>query len=97
MPNRLAEHAGHDALGCPFHELECKRAIDAVAHEEELPYAEVVHQSQLVVGEGSPRVVGRDRSDGLAALRVPLIHRNAAEVVLELLHRVEYLGRPIAD
>ncbi len=34
---------------------------------------------------------------GLAADRVALVHGNAAEVVLELLHRVENLVRPIAD
>src|SRR5712691_733543 len=82
---------------CPTHELESKRATDAVAHEEELPYAEVIHQPELVVGEGSPRVVDRDRSAGLAAVRVALVHRNAAKFVLEFLHGVEHRGRPIAD
>ena len=60
MPDRLAEHAGHDALGGPLHELEGKRAADAVAHEEELPDAEVIHQPELVVGEGAPGVVDWD-------------------------------------
>src|SRR5438128_9193164 len=40
MPDRLTEHAGHDALGGPLHELEGKRAPDAVAHEAELPDAD---------------------------------------------------------
>ena len=97
MPDRLAEHAGHDALGCPLHELEGKRAADAVAHEEELADAEVIHQPELVVGEGAPGVVDRDRAAGLAAVGVALVHRDAAEVVLELLHRVDHRGRPVAD
>ena len=61
MPNGLAEDAGHDALGRPFHELERERSADAVAHEEELVDAQVVQQRQLVVGESPPRVIDRDR------------------------------------
>ena len=57
----------------------------------------MVHQPQLVVGEGAPRVGDRDRSTGLAAVGVALVHGNAAEVVLERLHGVEHRGRPIAD
>ena len=80
MPDRLAEHAGHDAIGCPLLELEGKRAPDAVAHEEELLDAEVIHQPELVVGEGAPGVVDRDRAAGLAAVGVALVHRDAAEI-----------------
>jgi hypothetical protein len=97
VPDRLAEHAGHDAVGGSLHELEGKRTTDAVAHEEEFPDAEVVHQPQLVGGEGAPRVVDGDRPAGLAAVRVALVHRDAAEVVLELLHGIEHRGGPIAD
>ncbi len=97
MPNRLAEHRGHDAFRSSFHELEGKRATDAIAHEAELIDPEVVHQPQLVVGEGPPRVINRNRSARLAAIGVALVHRNAAEIVLEFLHGVEDLVRPIAD
>ena len=45
---------------------------------------EMVHQPELVVGEGVPRVVDRDRAGGLAAVGVALVHRDAAELVLEL-------------
>src|SRR5262249_43833834 len=64
---------------------------------KELPEAEVVHQAQLVGGEGAPRVMDRDRPAGLAAVGVALVHRDAAELVLECFHRVEHRGRPIAD
>src|SRR5580700_3621179 len=57
----------------------------------------MVHQPKLVIGEGVPRVVGRHRTRGLAAIGIALVHRDAAEVVLEFFHRVDYRGRPIAD
>jgi hypothetical protein len=97
MADRLAEHAGDDPLGGPLHQLQGKRAADAVAHKEELRDAEVVHQPQLVVGEGAPRVVDRDRAARFAAIGVALIHRDAAEVVLERRHRIKHGGRPIGD
>src|SRR6202043_660686 len=78
-------------------ELSGKTAADAVAHVEELTDAEMVHQPQLVVGEGVPRVAGGDRAAGFAAIRVALVHRDAVEIVFESLHRVEDSGRPIAD
>src|SRR5260370_26141471 len=97
MPNRLAEHAGHDAVGSPLHELESKRTTDTVAHEEELSDAEVVHQSQLVVGKGSPRIINRDRAAGFTAVCLALVHRDASELVFQSLHGVEHRGGPIAD
>src|SRR2546428_12104993 len=96
MPDRLAQHRGHDALWGPLDELEPERSADAVAHVEELLHADVVHQPQLVVREGAPGVAGRNRSRGLAAVRIALIHRDAAEVALERFHRVEHRGRPVA-
>src|SRR5436309_16104324 len=96
MPDWLAQYRGHDALGGPLDELEPERSADAVAHVEELLHAEVVHQPQLVVREDAPGVAGRNRSRGLAAVRIALIHRDAAEVALEHFHRVEHRGRPVA-
>src|SRR5213594_3247231 len=96
MPDRLAQHGGHDTLGGPLDELEPERSADAVAHVEELLRAEVVHQPQLVVREGAPGVAGGNRSRGFAAVRIALIHRNAAEVALERFHRVEHRGGPVA-
>src|SRR5262249_39779484 len=53
-------------------------------------------QPQLVVREATPRVADGNRPRGLAAVRVALVHRDAAEVVLERFHRVEHRGRPVA-
>src|SRR5262245_18766786 len=97
MPDTLAKHGGDDAIGRAFEELPGKTAADAVAHIEEFADAEVVHQPQLIVSEGVPRVVGRHRTGTLAAISVALVHCDAAEVVLEGLHCVEHGGRPIAD
>src|SRR5207248_6087682 len=47
--------------------------------------------------EGAPGVVDRDRAARFAAVGVALVHRDAAEIVLELLHRVDHRGRPVAD
>src|SRR3954452_10865587 len=52
---------------------------------------------QLVIGEGAPRVIDRDRTGGFAAAGVALVHGDAPEVVFENLHRVEHRGRPVAD
>ena len=62
MPDGLAEHGGDDAVGRSLQELAGKAAADAVAHVEEFADAEVVHQPELVVGKGVPRVAGRDRA-----------------------------------
>ena len=97
MPNGLAEHSGDDTLGRSLQELAGKAAADAVAHIEELADAEVVHQPELVVGEGIPRVAGRDRPGGFAAIRVALVHRDAAEIVFEGLRGIEHGSGPIAD
>ena len=57
----------------------------------------MVHQPELIVCEGVPRIVNRHRARRLAAIGVALVHRDAMEVVLKGLHRVEHGGRPIAD
>src|SRR6266851_65349 len=97
VPDALAKHSSDDTLGRAFEELPGKTAADAVTHIEEFADAEVVRQPQLVVGERVPRVAGRDRAGGLAATRVALVHRDAAEVPLERLRRVKHRGGPIAD
>ena len=97
VADRLAQHGRDDAVRRPLHQLERKRAADAVAEEEELADAEMVHQPQLVVGESVPRIVDRDRAGGFAVGGVALIHRDEAEVVLEFLHRVDDRVWPIAD
>ena len=97
MPDALAEYRGGDAAGRAFEQLAGKAAADAVAHIEELADAEMVHQPELVVGEGVPRVAGRDRAGGFAAIGVALVHRDNAEVAFQGLGRVEHGGRPVAD
>ncbi|MGC2413095.1 MAG: hypothetical protein WA459_10420 [Stellaceae bacterium] len=91
------EHRRDDAVGRPLQELPGEAAADAVTHEEELADAEMVHQPELVVGEGIPGVLGRHRPRRLAAVGVALVHRDAAEVVLEFFHRIDRGGRPHGD
>ena len=97
MPDRLAEHPGNNAIGRPLHQLQRKRSADAVAEKEELANAEVVHQPQLIVGKGIPGVIDRDWTGGIATCGIALVHRDAMEIVLELLHRVDDRVLPIAD
>ena len=51
--------------------------------------AQVIHQAELVVGVGVPGPVDLERAGGLAAVGVAQVGRDAAILVLELLHRVE--------
>jgi len=44
-----------------LHELDGKAARDAVAHEEELPDGEMVHQPELIIGE---RAQGSSTANG---------------------------------
>ena len=97
VPDGLVENRGGDPVRRPLQQLAGKAAADAVAHEEELADAEMVHQAELVISESVPGVLGRDRAGRLAAIGVALIHRDAAEVVLELFHRIDRSGRPVAD
>ena len=97
IPDGLVEHRRDDAVGRTLQELAGKAAADAVAHEKEFADAEMVHQPELVVGERVPRILGRDRAGRLAAIGVALVHRDNAEIVLELFHRIDRGGRPVAD
>jgi hypothetical protein len=97
MAHGLAEHGGHDALRRSLQQLAGEAAADAVAHVEEFADPEMVHQPKLVVGECVPRVLDRHRTGGIAAIGIALIHGDAAEVVLELFHRIENGGLPVAD
>src|SRR5216684_3682032 len=59
--------------------------------------AEVVHQADMVVSKGVPRPVRFERPGGLAALGVAQIGRDDAELPLELVERVERVGREARD
>jgi len=96
MSDRLAQHGSHDAIRSPLDQLESERPPNAVAHVKEFLDAEVVHQPQLVIRKRAPGIAGGNRSRGLAAVRVALIHRDAAKVILERFHRVEDRGGPVA-
>src|SRR4029077_17774085 len=93
----LAEDSSDDAVGRPLHQLPGEAAADAVAHVKEFADAEVIHQPKLVVGERIPRVIDRHWAGRFTAIGVALVHCDAAEIVLERLHRVEDRARPIAD
>src|ERR1700722_15437927 len=97
MADSLAEDSSNDAVGSPLHQLAGKATADAVAQVEELADAEVIHQPELVVGERIPRVINRHGAYGFAVVGVALVHGDAAEVVLEYLHRVEHRSGPVND
>ena len=66
-------------------------AADAVAHVEELADAEMVHQPELVVGEGVPRVVDRDRAGRIAAVGVALVHGDGRVIMRPIVKCLERL------
>ena len=55
MPDRLAQDRGDDALRCALHQLHRERAADAVAEEQELVDAEMVHHAELIGRRTRPR------------------------------------------
>src|SRR6516225_9882604 len=97
VPDRLAQDRGDHARRRTLYQLHPERAADAVAKENELADAEMVHHTELVVGEGVPRIVDRNRAGRVAVGGVALVHGDHAEVVLELLHDVDHRGWPDAD
>ena len=97
VADRLTQHRRDDGCPAPLHQLHAERAADAVAEEKELADAEMVHHAELVVGEGVPRIVDRNRAGRIAVAGVALVHGDHAEVVLELRHDVDHRGRPVAD
>jgi hypothetical protein len=80
MSDGLHEHPSHDAVGRTLYQLHGKASPDAVAHEEELVNAKVVHQPQLVVGESAHRSsigIGPLDSPPLAFLWSMVMQRNS--------------------
>src|SRR5439155_22539378 len=80
-PQRLSQY-----YGPPIRHESCQTTDTAV-----------LHQPELVVGARIPGVVDRHRAGCLAAIGVALVHRDAAEVVRERLHRVDHRAWPVAD
>ena len=80
-------------FGRPPQEVPDEGAADAEAHHHELLDAQVIHQTEMVVGIGIPRPVDLERAGGLPAVSVAQVRRDAAELSLELLDRVEGTGQ----
>ena len=57
----------------------------------------MIHQAEVIVRVGVPRPVDVQRSRGLAAFGVAQIGRDNAKLVLELVHRIERMGREPRD
>src|SRR6266852_2351616 len=57
----------------------------------------MIHQADMIVGIGVPGPVHFQRPRGLAALGVAQIGRDHAELALELVERVERVGREARD
>src|SRR5215472_16119363 len=97
VPYRLAQDGGDHARRRAFHQLHPERAADAIAEEEKLADAKMVHHAELVVGESVPGIVDRNRAGRVTVGGVALVHSDHAEVVLELLYDVDHGGWPYAD
>src|SRR5207247_1393655 len=64
-------------------------AANAEAHHHELLDAEVIHQTELVIGVRIPRPIDLERAGGLAAVGVAQVRCDAAVLSFELLDRIE--------
>src|SRR5262245_3846937 len=91
-PAGLHHRGRDDALRSPPNEIVNHRPADAEAHDHELADAEVVHQSELVVGVGVPGAIDLQGTAGLARVGVAQIGADTAKVVLVPFHRVEGRG-----
>src|SRR5436309_2699020 len=70
---RLRQYGGDDAAGGPLQQVPDEGAADAEAQHHELPDAEVIHQTDMIVGIGVPRPVDLEGAGGLAAIGVAQI------------------------
>src|SRR5438128_7626849 len=93
----LRRHGGDDAVTGPLQQVPDERAADAEAEHHEFPDAEMIHQAEMIVGISVPWPVHFKRPRGLAALGVAQIGRDNAELALELVERVERVGREARD
>src|SRR6266446_3599558 len=92
-PAGLRRHGGDNAVTGPLQQIPDERAADAEAEHHEVPDAEMIHQAEMIVGIGVPWPVHCKRPRGLAALGVAQIGRDHAALALELVERVERVGR----
>src|SRR5205823_411055 len=91
----LRQHSRDNTIGRTLQETPYERAADAETHHHELVDAQMIHQSELVVGVGIPRPVDLDRAGGLARGGIAQVRRDAAILSLELRNGVE--GRVAAE
>src|SRR5690606_21467516 len=73
----------------PLQQVPDEWAADAEAEHHEPVDPEVVHQAELVVGEGVPRPVDLERAERLAVVGVAQVQCDAAVRVRELFQRIE--------
>ena len=95
MPDRLAEHTGHNTARGVLHELEHEGAADAAAEHHEFTYAEMIHKPQLIRGECAPWICRVQRTTGFALVGIPLVHGDDVVVVLEGIEEVVDGGLPV--
>ncbi len=85
----LRQHGGDDAVAHALDQVPDQRLADAITQHHEFLRAEMIHQADMVVGEGVPRALDIERAGRLAAIGVAQVGDDAAELVAEFLHRAE--------
>jgi hypothetical protein len=75
---------GDHAVGRALQQVPDEGAADAEAHHHEPVDAQVIHDAELIVGEGIPRPIDLERAIGRSQ-----VGGDAAILVLELVDRVE--------
>src|SRR5262245_11803785 len=91
-PYRLSRYACDDTIGSPLKKVPDEWTSDAESEDHELVDSEVIHQPEMVIGEGIPRPVDLERAGGLTAIRVAQVREDTTVLSLELLDRVEGHG-----
>jgi len=89
MIDLLRQRGGDNTIGRAPQKVPDEGTADAEAQHHELLDAQVIHQTEMVIGVGIPRPVDLERAGGLAAVGVAQIRRDAAVLSIELLDRVE--------
>jgi hypothetical protein len=69
-PAGLHQHGGNDTLGRPQQQVPDEGTADAEAHHHELPDAQVINQTKLVIGVCLPRAVDLQWAGGLATVGI---------------------------
>src|SRR5580704_447901 len=91
-PYRLRRYACDDTIGSPLQKVPDEWTSDAESEDHEPVYSEVIHQPEMVIGEGIPRLVDLKRAGGLTAISVAQVREHTTVLSLELVDRVEGHG-----